>query len=98
MLLVETRQQSWKQVSARDSRGCERERPDLCLGSAGERAPCIGQERLSSKNVLGKHLARRRQARTAPFTLDQLRAELLFERSDVLGYRRLADVEPLGRA
>jgi hypothetical protein len=95
---VESRQHTGKQVGARNSRRSERESPNLRLGSRGERAPRIGEQRLGAKHVIGQYLPRRSQRRAAPVSCDQLRPELRLERSDVLGHSRLADVETLGCA
>ena len=98
MARVEMREQRRQEVGAGDVRGGERSSPGLGVGAAGERPPGVGEQRLGAQDVVGKHLARRRQRQRPATADDELLAELGLQRRHVLGDRGLADVQLLGRA
>jgi hypothetical protein len=96
VLFVEPREGFRQQVRAGYSRGGERELAHLGVAAGRERPARVREQRLGAQDVVGENLSRGRQRDAARAANDQLRAELCFERRNVLRHRRLADEQDRG--
>ena len=62
---------------------------------AGERTGRVGEQRLGSEYVVGEHVSGRSERGAVAPARHEALPELSFQRGEVLGDRRLADVELL---
>ena len=87
-----------QEVGAGNPRGGQRERPKLRIAAPGKRSLRVSEQRLSPQDVVGEHLAGRRQHRATAIPDEELGAELGLEQRDMLRHRWLTDVQIVGRS
>jgi hypothetical protein len=94
--LVKAGKEIGNQVRARNAGRGESESSALRVGARAHGPFRVREQRLCTQDVVGEHVAGRRQPDSLAIANEQLRSQLRLERSDVLRDRRLTDVQRLG--